>query len=683
MKTSAIKKILPDALVALFLLTMVSVNVDAKDITSKNEEIFDLNIEDLLNIEVTSVSKKPQALSDSPAAIFVITNEDLMRSGATSIPDALRMVPGLHVARIDSSKWAISSRGFNGRFANKLLVLIDGRSVYTPSFSGVYWEVQDTMLEDIERIEVIRGPGATLWGANAANGVINIITKNSVDTQGGLLSVGGGSREKEFGAVRYGESLGENTYGRIYAKGFNRDEFGYTESSGDSDDDWGMVRTGFRIDSLIKNNIAAQLQGDIYKGNIHQTTIAEGLNPPYQKRLKDTADVSGGNITAKWTHTLSAESEYSLKTYYDQWSRDEFFERELRKTFNLEFQHQFQAGTRQNIIWGVEYSYTKDDFRTNNTVMFNPKSSGNELSSVFMQDEITLLKDLLSLTIGTKFENNYLTDNFEIQPNARFLWTPHEKHKVWASVSRASRTPSRVEHHSDMTGGIIPPFNLNNPTPFPVRLNVVGQSNYDSETLLAYEIGYRVVPAQFMSFDVATFYNVYNDLRTFKSLSPSFAGTYINQLSIFENNGDAKTYGIEISSVIQPADFLKFDANYSYFKVASDTLEAVDKSQNSNAPRHQASVRTLMNLRKNISLDFWLRFVDKIKVYNADTFSEVTIDSYITLDARLAWQPSNNVELSIVGQNLFDDKHLEYVQESFTPATEIKQSFYGKITWRF
>jgi iron complex outermembrane receptor protein len=646
------------------------------------EEILELSLEDILNIEITSVSKKAQSLSEAPAAIFVITNDDLRRSGVTNIPDALRMVPGLNVARIDSNKWAVTSRGFNGRFANKLLVLIDGRSVYAPSFSGVYWEVQDTLLEDVERIEVIRGPGATLWGANAVNGVINIITRHAADTQGGLVALGAGSKERGFAGVRYGAVLGEGTYGRIYAKGFRRDEFVHTAGD-DANDDWDMLRSGFRVDSRLSGRNALTLQGDVYQGNIDQTIDLATLTPPYSQRVEDEADVSGWNMVARWQHTLSSTSEFTIQAYYDRTDRDEAFAREVRDTFDIDFQHRFAAGEWQDIIWGLGYRYTRDDFTESLIMTIDPDNSSDELLSAFLQDEITLLEDRLWLTLGSKFEHNDYT-GFEIQPNARLLWAPHPKHKIWAAVSRAVRTPSRAEYDIRLLNEVIPPSSPDNPSPFPIVLTIVGDSNYDSEELLAYELGYRVVPAKSLSLDVTAFYNDYDNLRNNIADEASFQGTHVVQPLPFDNKWKGEIYGIELAAAWQAADWWRLDIAYSYLRTRIDASnEREDNPQVQVSPRHQVSLRSAMNLRKDLDMDLWLRYVDDVKAINARAASVYEIDSYLTLDARLAWRPIKDLEFSLVGQNLLDDKHPEYIQENFTLPTEIERSIYGKVTWSF
>jgi len=672
--------------VLLTIMLLCSMAGSAKATAIVPTDLTELSLEELMNIEITSVSKKPEKLADAAAAIFVITQEDIRRSGVTCIPEALRMVPGINVARIDSNKWAITSRGFNGRFANKLLVLIDGRSVYAPSFSGVYWEVQDTMLEDVERIEVIRGPGATLWGANAVNGVINIITKSAADTQGGLVAMGAGTEERGFGGVRYGMAMGESTYGRFYAKGFKRDEFVHTTGD-DAGDDWDMLRGGFRLDSLLYDHDPVTVQGDIYQGNINQTLNLATLSAPYSNIFEDKSDVSGWNLLTRWQHTLSPTSDFTLQIYYDRTDREDAVYSEIRDTFDIDLQHQFAAGERHDVIWGLGYRYIHDDISSDisNTLILDPDSSNDELFSAFVQDKITLIENCLWLTIGSKFEHNDYT-GYEIQPNARLFWAPHTDHKLWASIGRAVRTPSRAENGVDLLNDVFltPTFA---PPPYPemvaVAITVKGNRDYESEELLAYELGYRFVPANTLSLDMSVFYNDYDNLRSSELDTPVYYGTYIEQPLRFYNNLKGKTYGFELAAVWQAADWWQWDMAYSYLWLYIDADFEGGDTQHNDGPQHQVSLRSAVNLSKDLDLDLWLRYVDDVKALNSRTRSLSEIDSYLTLDIQLAWRPNDKVEIALVGQNLLDNEHPEFVQESFTMPTEVERGVYGKVTWKF
>jgi iron complex outermembrane receptor protein len=471
-----------------------------------------MSVQDLMNIEVSSVSRREQKLSDAAAAVFVITREDIRRSGATSIPEVLRMAPGLEVAHIDANKWAISSRGFNSRFANKLLVLMDGRTVYTPLYSGVFWDVQDTMLEDIDRIEVIRGPGATLWGANAVNGVVNIITKSAEDTRGGLVVAGSGSEERGFGAVRYGGRIREDAFWRVYAKSFSRDG-GVDASDRDGADDWDAFRGGFRLDWRPTGEDIFTFEGDAYKEDAGQTLRLPLLRQPFLAFLDDSAGIEGTDLLAKWEHTFSSSSSIGIQLYYDRMKIEDILLTESRDTFDIELQHCFRTLERHEFIWGLGYRLYRDSVENTFQTALDPAGKDAHLFSVFLQDDISLIKEKLHLILGAKIEHNDYT-GFEIQPNARLIWTPHVRHTLWAAVSRAVRTPSRTEEDGRLNISVLPPFAPGNPSPNPGIVSVFGNRDFLSEELIAYELGYRVHPVTELSFDLAVFYNDYDHLRT-------------------------------------------------------------------------------------------------------------------------------------------------------------------------
>ncbi len=645
-------------------------------------DLTELSIEDLMDIEITSVAKKAQKLSEAAAAVFVITNDDLRRSGVTSIPEALRMVPGLQVARIDANKWAITSRGFNGRFSNKLLVLMDGRSLYTPLFSGVYWDTKDTLLEDIERIEVIRGPGAALWGANAVNGVINIITKRSQDTQGGLVVAGAGTEERGFGGVRYGGKLGQDTYGRIYAKYFNRDDAVFA-SGEDASDGWDVWRTGFRMDWQGSGPDALTLQGGLYDGETGETVITKSLDPSEPPTSDEDNDMSGADLLGRWKHTISDTSEIALQVYYDRTERNSVIVDQVHDTLDIDFQHHFSLGQRHEIVWGLGYRFVSDDISNTFCGSWDPDSRDDDLYSGFVQDDITLVKDRLRLTLGSKFEHNDYTGH-EIQPNARLMWTPHEGHSVWTAVSRAVRTPSRTEHDGRLITTVLPPGSLLPLFPGPVVAGVVGGGDYDSEELLAYELGYRVQPTDRLSVDIATFYNDYRHLRTLEPVDPfpemSPPPAHLVLLSSADNKMEGETYGVEVAADWRPLDWWGLKATYTYLQIQldlnKDSGDTISESAEGESPHQQVSVRSSMDMMQDLVLDCWVRYVEDLPSQG--------MDSYITLDVRLGWKVRENVELSVVGQNLFDDQHPEYEPEFVdTIATEVEPSVYGKVMWQF
>jgi iron complex outermembrane recepter protein len=641
-------------------------------------DVYDLDLEDLMGMEITSVSKKPQRLSDAAAAVFVITQEDLRRSGVTNIPDALRMVPGLEVARSSSSQWAVTSRGFNGFLANKLLVLIDGRSVYSPLFSGVYWNQQDTVLEDIDRIEVIRGPGATLWGANAVNGVINVITKNAKDTKGGLLSGGTGTEERGFTSARYGMKLGESTYGRVYGKYFDRGHFS-TESDGPNEDAWQAARGGFRIDSTNVMDNSFTLQGDYARGHMQNNYLEPSLLSPYTESFSGEC-YQKGNILGRWQRGLSDTSDISVQMYYDWTHYSAPSNREIRKTIDVDLQHHFAIDPRHDIIWGAGYRASRGDYKTESLMKIIPAQRTDELFSAFLQDDILLVEDRLHLIVGSKFEHNDYS-GFEVQPSIRFLWTPKKAHAFWGAVSRAIRSPSWGEAFGQITGTVIEP---SRETLFmPVAANFVGSRGaFDSEKLTAYEAGYRFYPTERFSLDVAAFYNDYSDLRSATLGTPFVILTPVPHIELpmtGSNDMGGKTYGIEITGDWKVTTHLKLQAAYTYLHAilrAKGQAIMVYEEPDASSPHNQFSLRSTFDVTKDVELDGWLRYVDDI--------ASLHVPSYFSLDVRLAWKPLPDMELALIGQNLFNSGHKEFGQnQAWVSSAEVPRGAFIKLAWRF
>src|SRR5882762_6305600 len=502
---------------AAFLSALLAGNAMAQD-PKTVPDVTAMSMEDLMNMKVTSVSKHTQKVADAAAAIFVITQEDIRRSGATSIPEALRLAPGLEVARIDQNKWAIGSRGFNGRFDNKLLVLIDGRSVYTPLFSGVYWNVQDVMLEDVDRIEVIRGPGATLWGANAVDGVINVITKKAKSTQSAVVTAGAGTEERGAGGVRYGSKIGDNTYYRAYTKYFDWGPSSYP-SGMTAHDGWDALRGGFRADWTPAGANSLTLQGDVYRSRFNETLTVASLSAPYSNTFPNDGKYSGGNILGRWNHT-SERSSMSLQMYFDNTTiADKSLFVDHQNIFDIDFQHAFHTGDSQQFVWGFGYRSIRDKNDPSFTVSLQPNQVTLNHFSTFLQDEISLVDNRLQITLGSKFERNEFT-GLEVQPNARLLWNLTPNQSIWTAVSRAVRTPALTEEGLRLNSAVIPPGTPSNPTPLPAVLAVFGSHQFNSEDLLAYELGYRVQATSNLSIDLATFYNNYSNLRTAEPGTP-------------------------------------------------------------------------------------------------------------------------------------------------------------------
>jgi iron complex outermembrane receptor protein len=668
-------------MITLTLVGVCAFGADPRGASTPTEKVdfLQLSLEDLGKIKITTVSRKSETLSSSAAAAFVITQEDIRRSGVASLPEALRMAPGLDVARVNSRQWAISSRGFNDVFANKLLVLMDGRTIYTPSFSGVYWENTDTVLEDIDRIEVIRGPGATLWGANAVNGVINFITKNARETQGVLISGGGGLEERGFGSVRYGGRLATNVYYRVYGKAFSRDEFSLTEGGG-ADDSWWMSQAGFRLDWEHSEMNRLTLQGDYYHGDWGGKIRRHSLSPPGMFTDHFRAPTDGGNILGRWRHTFSAESDLSVQMYYDRTDQGLGITHEIRDTLDLDAQHRFRFGDRHEFVWGAGYRYSVDDIAVTPDFKTDDPSVGLQLVSGFVQDEISLFPDRLHLTAGTKLEHNDFT-GFEVQPSVRLAWTPDERQTLWGAVSRAVRTPSRAERSAQFYSD--PPPSLP-ALPLPTLIPASGSPGFDSETLLAYEIGYRIQPHPRLSLDAAAFYNDYDRLYNVAQLPISLQVTPSGQpylmVPVTDNNAlYGETYGAEFTATWQPLDHWRWRANYTFLQINLHTrgsIPSLTEESEGDSPRHQVSVWSDVDLGRRVEWGVGFRSVGRLPAQG--------VSGYVELDTRLAWKPTPNCELSITGRNLLNPHHQEFSPFLFgIRNVDVDRAVYAKVTVRF
>ncbi len=655
---------------ALFLILasfVVNAPLAKAEIGDDGLDLYSMTLEELLNIEVISASKKSQKLLDIAAAVFVLTQNDIQRSGATSIAEALRLVPGLHVARIDANKWAITSRGFNSRFANKLLVMIDGRSVYTPLFAGTYWAMQDVPLEDIDKIEIIRGSGGSVWGANAVNGIINIITRSAKDSQGNLVSVGAGDEERGFVSLRHGGESDNGTFYRVYAKYFDRDE-GFNDLGAHDAHEQGQV--GFRLDWLSGDNNTFTFSGDHFSGDADQL-LSTAIDPaPSINTFTDTSELSGSNLLLKWQQTRRNDSELSFQAYYDHVSREGALIFEDRDTIDLEFQHRFPVGSKHDLIWGLGYRYISDNTEGNLSYSLNPNERDFGLFSAFIQDEISLMDGKAALTTGIKFEHNDFT-GFEFQPNIRLRWDLTESHTIWGAVSRSVRTPARGEH--DINLRIISPDPA---LPFPVFIK--GNSQFGSEELVSYEIGYRIQPSDKLYVDIAAFYSDYDELRSIEFSQfppPVLALTFDNRLK-----GDS--VGLEISTKALLADDWRLQLIYTYLDVnldlVEDSMDQQSKSEERSSPSHQFSIWSFTEISDSLSLNTGIRYVGEIESPAPGA------DSYTSVDIHLDWRVNPNLRLSLVGQNLADNHHQEFQPDFIViQSTEVEQRFYAKASWRF
>jgi len=641
-------------------------------------DLTDKSLEDLMNIKVTSVARTEQSLSHSAAAVFVITAADIRHSGATTIPDLLRMVPGMDVAQINANTWAISARGLNDRFSNELLVLVDGRNVYTPTFGGVFWDVLDVPLEDIARIEVIRGPGGSVWGANAVNGVVNIVTKKAAETQGGMLVIGGGNLNQGFATLQYGSHLGKNTDYRIYSRYFNQSHLP-TTSGTNGDDAWRLLRGGFRSDTTLSSHDTLTFSGDIYGGNEDDLTgILLSVTSPVEQLFSTQTGLAGGFVQSVWNHKYSDRSDTSLQISFDRYRRDDSLG-EVRKSFNIEFQHHLRWGTRQDIVWGLQYRNTDSDTIGDLTASLNPSDVNMQIFGAFVQDEIALLPDKLFLTIGTKLEDDYYV-GFTPMPSGRLAWTPDKHHMLWAAVSRAERTPAETDTATrENFGGFI------NSSGTPVLTALIGNPNFKSEGLTAYEFGYRTRVSDHLSLDLATFYNDYDHQQTTEPAAPFFetvpAPAHLVLPMTYQNLQYGEAHGLEVwvnwkvmdRWTLSPG--YAFEAVHMHVQPASQDTETNADTEGS-SPKHSAQLRSHLDFGRGFSWDAAAYFVDRL--------SSLNVPSYTRVDSGFTWRLSEGLSASVVGQNLVQDRHLEFVDDTEVLAsTMARRSVYGKLTWQF
>jgi iron complex outermembrane recepter protein len=643
-------------------------------------DLTQVSLEDLMNVEVTSVSRKEQKLSKTGAAIFVISQEDIRRSGASTIPDLLRMVPGMDVAQIDANTYAISIRGFNDRLADKVLVMIDGRTVYTPTTSGVYWDQQDVPLEDIERIEVIRGPGGTVWGANAVNGVINIITKSARDTQGITVSAGGGSQDTARGLVQYGGRIGEDGTYRVFENYSNTGNLTQADGRGEAADGWHMFHSGFRSDWMLDPQDTITVQGDFTNTGEGQTVSVVFDNAlPLMRTFNDAVTSDEGDVLARWNHILGNGSDASLQIYFDRTNRHDLGVFEGLDTLDVDFQHHLRMGSRNDVVWGGGYRFTTDEHVPGYGKTYVPLGQANNLASAFVQDEIKI-SDSVSFTVGSKFERQPYA-GFQYEPSARLVWAPTDRHTLWMSASQAVKQVSREE-----AGLVVDQFTF--PTQgggFGVQ-SISGNPKSSAERLRDYEIGYRSQVTRRFSLDLTTFLSYYHDLETLDPLAAYFTVSqgppHLVLPYIFGNSSDAHTYGAEVFATWNITSRWRISPGYSAIRLNllphpgsqdPDEPERID-----NTPENQFQARSFLDLPHNLEWDSTLYYVGHLR-----DGGNGPVAAYTRLDTRLGWRASKSVEFSLVGQNLLTPLHAEFHDAYELSNTLVQRSVFGKITWRF
>ena len=638
--------------------------------------LSELSLEELMQIEVTLATRRPQKVSRSAAAVSVVTRDELLRAGVRTLPDALRLVPGLQVARIDGGKWIVTARGFAGLFANKLLVLIDGRSVYTPLFSGVFWESQDVQIEDIDRVEVIRGPGGTLWGANAVNGIINIVTRHAAESAGTLLEAGGGG-ERRFASLRQGFAVGTGNV-RVYANYFDRARSAATTAA-PVRDDVHMARTGLRADFDRASGDRLTLIANAFRGSVGENlTYVAQPQPPWAQRHYFDAEVAGADVLARGSRRWSEDSETELQLYYDVYHRDQrILEGQLHNA-DLTLQHQFRLGTHR-LVAGAGYRRTWDETSGSFAAWFEPDSRTTHLFTGFLHEEVDLVPDRLRVSVGAKVERNSFT-GLEWQPNARLWYSPRPQHDLWLAVSRPLRTPSRGDDdlHAILTS--LPADSLFDGAP-PTLVRVDNSRSFETERMLAVDAGYRVglSPAWFA--DLSVFHNRYANLLTQEPGLPvavAAATPYLILPLRTQNLADAWSAGAELVLDWQASATWQLRGVYSYLyldvNLDGDSRDTVTESYEDGSPRHQASLRCLADLWP-WSLSATGRWVDDL--------ARLGIDAYATADARLARSLGDGLEVSLTGRNLLQADHQEAISSTIGAApAAVEREVYLTLTWR-
>jgi iron complex outermembrane receptor protein len=645
---------------------------------SAGRDLSTLDLDDLARVRITSVSRKPEALANASAAVTVISREDIRRSGAISLPEALRLVPGVQVGRIGSREWGISVRGFNDLYSNKLLVLIDGRAVYTPLFAGVFWGVQRVNIDDVERIEVIRGPGATLWGANAVNGVINIITSAAEETRGGAATIKAGSSELGFGSLRYGGGLGRDANVRVYGFGLNQNPA--VQTSGDyAHDALRFGQAGFRADWNRPQGNSMTLQGDLFVAAADRRTRVPAPNAQGSTANNEDYAAHGFNLLWRLNHPIAERSGITVQAYFDHSVDDEpgLYNAVSVNTGDIDLQHRFAIGERHDVIWGAGYRVVWDDLEGDFPAHWDPQHRTTHLVSGFFQDDIVLVPSRVALTAGSKFERNEFT-GFEVQPNLRLLWTPALSTSLWAAVSRALRTPSRTDEDVEAIAAVVP-------GPATVAIASRGSHNMESEILVAYELGFRMIPHERVSIDIAGFYQDYDRLRTVSQQPPDLSGPIIISPYKITNWAEGRSYGVETALTLRMSPRWRLRLNYSYLSTRIEVRDNAppqtfpDVLPEAN-PEHQASLWSSLDLPHGIELDAITRYVSPLALPGA----RPDVPNYLTADARLGLRLADRFRLAVVGQDLFDDQHVEFRVNTYSSELRaIRRRVHASLTWLF
>ena len=660
------------------ILAFFSTALAAQSPDSSIVDFSTLDLEELARVKVTSAARRPETLANSSAAISLISREDIRRSGASNLSEALRLLPGLTVFQAGTRDWAVSSRGFHQQSSNKMLVLIDGRVVYSPIFAGVFWDVQRVLLEDVDRIELVRGPGAALWGANAVNGVINIVTRRAGETAGGFASLTGGTNDQAQVDLRYGGSVGAAGAARAYALA-STEGGSDRPAGGRSLDDWQFGQGGFRAD-FTRGSDLFTVQGDGYVGGGGQQLLLPAPSDPFVGLATEDLEVGGGNLLGRWNRRFSPRSDLALQAYADYAVRTQpsQFGRIGVTTIDFDFQHHFGLH-RHDILWGLGYRLISDEIGGAFPVGFEPSSRNVSLVTGFLQDEATVVRDRLTVNLGAKFEHNSYT-GFELQPTARILWTPSQSTTVWAAVSRAVRTPSRIDSDLRLVARVFdaPPI---------TRLEALGSDTLEAEALIAYEVGYRVVPHARLSIDVSAYYHDYNRLRSVAPGTPVLDAGVMVVPFIVGNQAHARGYGGTASATVRASPNWRIRASYTYLNLTAGlddgalpgTIADINPGLN---PSHQLGIWSSFDLPGNLELDVIGRYVSELEGTQS---AGDEVDDYAQADARLGLALTPQLRAEIIGRGLLSRRRIEFFPSAASPGRggAIARQLRARLSWTF
>ncbi len=619
-------------------------------------------------LKVSTVSKKEEPLWQAASAVSVVTSDDIGSFGSLVIPEALRYVPGLEVAQIDSHEWAVSARGSDSRYANLQLVLEDGRTIYSPFSGGVYWEVAGPPVEEIAQVEVIRGPGATVWGANAVGGVINIVTRSARKAQGAEVSVGGGSDQTWSTYAGYGFQPGDHTWARIYGEVLQGGA-GEMPNGQDAKDSWDVTRAGLSIEHDLSDFNRLTLQSEVSSGRFNDPSYYPQLVAPTQQIIPSASRLTDAHVLGRWELESPSDSKLTLQAFWSREEAGQFRDDFADDTFDLDLTHQLKLGDRQSVVWGGGVRLVTYDLDGKVGVVFPDRHPRDEVANAFFQDEIELVPRQLSLTVGTKIEHNNVT-GLELEPSARLTWVEKEQ-TLWAAVSRSVHTPSVLERDIRYDAEVIG-------AP-PTVVREIAEGGTGNDVQISYELGYRVQPVAQLSLDATVFYNHLPYVQAYQVGAPFAEATpapfhFVLPLQFGKQGLRGESHGAELSLQWTPRDNWRWFADYSYLGESLDTMPGLVPF-GPLSPRSRLGIRSTFDFSSRLRVDAGVRYVSAMP--------GTQVAGYLVGDLRLAWRPTDQWEFSLVGQNLLDSPHLEFPPSVLSQAVEVSPRILGKITWRF